>query len=255
MKSTIFFEAAALPQAAALPRAAALTKPAALLASVALLTAAHASADPAMSVVTLHTPDPMAYMDWAMKSGTAIGDAIDAELGGVCLSTAGFSGPGEIYYWHVFEDHADAMSASIYDEAVAAETAKLTVERRVAGADLYRVAMASSMELEAGDSFANWNIVISTDQPGLYMEQLSRILDAAGNNGFDDVSLNAYATLTGQAAGNMLVAVSAPDSARLGAFLDEMNSAWMGPIMASLSGIRSYEHGFAMQCTVVYVDD
>jgi hypothetical protein len=231
------------------------TKRTALFASIALLTAAHVSADPAMSVVTLHTPDPMAYMDWAMKSGPAIGDAIDAELGGICLSTAGFFGPGEMYYWHVFEDHADAMSASIYDEAVTAETAKLSVERRVAGADLYTVAMASPREWKAGDSFANWNIVISTDEPGLYMQQLSRILDAAGKNGFDDVFLNAYATLTGPMAGNMLVAVSAPDSARLGAFLDEMNSAWMGPIMAELAGIRAYEHGFAMQCTVVYVDD
>lgn len=232
-----------------------LTQPATLVASLALVSAAHVCADPAMSVVTVHTPDPMAYMDWAMNSGPAIGDAIDAELGGICLSTAGFFGPGEMYYWHVFEDHADAMSASIYDEAVTAEAAKLSVERRVAGANLYRVAMASPREWKAGDSFASWNIVISTDEPGLYLQQVSRIVDAAGKNGFDDVSLNAYATLTGPMAGDMLVAVGAPDAARLGEFLDEMNSAWMGPIMANLAGIRSYEHGFAMQCTVVYVDD
>ena len=228
-----------------------------LLAAVPLVATAHAVADPAMSVVTVNTADPMGYMQWAMASGPAIGDAIDAELGGICLATAGFFGPGELYYWHVFEDHADAMSASIYSEGVVKEAAKLEVQRRVTGANLYSVALslAGPAEFAVGDTFANWNIVVSTDEPGLYMQQLPKIIAAAKENGYDDISLNAYSTLTGPMAGDVLVAVGAPDPARLGAFLDELNSAWMAPIMANLAGIRSYEHGFGMQCTIVHVDD
>lgn len=226
-----------------------------LVASVTLISAAQVAADPAMSVVTVNTADPMAYMQWAKNSGPAIGEAIDAEVGGICLSTAGFFGPGETYYWHTFEDHEDAMSASIYDDAVAAETAKLSIERRVSGANLYSVVMAEPAEFKAGDTFASWNIVISTSEPALYRQQLSALLAAARSNGYDDISMNAYASLTGPMAGDMMVAVGAPDSARLGEFIDELNSPWMAPIMASLAGIRAYEHGFAMQCTVVYVDD
>jgi hypothetical protein len=226
-----------------------------LATAVALVAAAQVSARPAMSVVTVNAADPMAYLEWAKSSGPAIGDAIDAEMGGVCVALAGFYAPGELYYWHVFESHADAMAASIYDEDVGKEVAKLDMQRRASEANLYSVVMAEPSELEEGDTFTSWNLVISTDEPGLYMQQLPRLLSAARDIGFDDVSLNAYATLTGSNAGDMLVAVGAPDAERLGAFVDEFNNPAIGSILSSLGGIRSYEHGFAMECTVVYVDD
>ncbi|GIR71824.1 MAG: hypothetical protein CM15mP74_30750 [Halieaceae bacterium] len=34
-----------------------------------------------------------------------------AAVGGVCLPSAGYYGPGEIYYWHLFADHATAMGS------------------------------------------------------------------------------------------------------------------------------------------------
>jgi hypothetical protein len=226
-----------------------------LITAATLAAAAHVSAGPAMSVVTVNTADPMGYMDWARSSGPAIGDAIDAEVGGICLSMAGYFAPGELYYWHIFEDHADAMAASIYDDAVRAEAAKLDMQRRVSQANIYSVVMAEPAEMEVGDSFASWNLVVSTDEPSLYLRQLPQLLAAARESGFDDVTLNAYATLTGPMAGDMLIAVGAPEAERLGEFLDQLNNDTMGPILASLGGIRSYEHGFAMECHVVYVDD
>ena len=225
------------------------------LGAAVLASAAQVSANPAMSVVTVHTSDPMGYMKWAMESGPAIGEAIDAEMGGVCLATAGFASPGELYYWHLFEDHADAMSASLYDEDVAREVAKLEVERRISAAELYSVAMAPGGGYAVGDSFASWNIFVSTNEPSLYMQQVARIVSAAKENGFDDVNMSAYRTLTGPMAGKGLVAVGMPSSERLGEFIDQLGSDWMAPIMADLAGIREYVMGIAMECTVVHLDD
>ena len=42
-----------------------------LLAGAALTFATQVSATPAMSVVTVNTEDPVAYMEWAQKNGPA----------------------------------------------------------------------------------------------------------------------------------------------------------------------------------------
>ena len=38
---------------------------------------------PAMSVLTVNSKDPAAYMQWVQKSGPAIAESIDEEVGGV----------------------------------------------------------------------------------------------------------------------------------------------------------------------------
>lgn len=226
-----------------------------MLAAISLALTAQVSAAPAMSVFTINADDPMGYMKWAEKSGPAIGKAIDASLGGVCAATAGYYAPGELYYWHIFPDHATAMAASIYNESVQKELGKLDVRRSAARADAYRVVLGEPADLEEGDTFSNWNIVVATDEPERYVEQVAKINAAADENGFEDASLAVYAYLTGEEAGNMLVVVQAPSENRLGAFLDQMDSQWLAPIMADLSEIRTYRRGFMMNCTVVYSSD
>ncbi len=223
-----------------------------LLGAAAITVAAHAGATPAMSVLTVNTSDPMGYMQWAQGSGEAIAKSIDASLGGICVGTAGYWAPGELYYWHVFDDHATAMSASIYGKEVQAEVAKLKVDRVVSRADAFSAVYGDGADLSAGDSYAVWNLVVSTDDPGLYVQQIARINAAADNNGFKDASVDAYRYLTNEQAGDMLIVVRAPDTKRLGAFLDQLNSDWMAPIMADLASIRAYERGFMASCTVLY---
>lgn len=226
-----------------------------ILAAVSLTITAQVSATPAMSVLTINTQDRMAYMNWAQKSGPAIGKAIAASTGGVCAATAGYYAPGELYYWHIFPDHATGLAGSIYNETVQQELSKLDVERSVPRADALRVVMGRPAAFDEGDTFSNWNLVVATEEPARYMEQLARINTAASENGFEDVSLAAYAYLTGEEAGNFLVVAQAPNEKRLGAFLDQMDSEWMSPIMADVSKIRSYRRGFTMNCTVVYSGD
>ena len=81
---------------------------------LATFTAGQAWSRPAMNVLTINTKDPMAYMQWVKGSGAAIGASIDAGVGGLCLPSAGYYGPGELYYWHLFGDHATAMLSLIH---------------------------------------------------------------------------------------------------------------------------------------------
>lgn len=226
----------------------------ALLAGAALGIATQASATPAMSVVTVNTQDPIAYKKWAQDSGPAIGRAIDANLGGICISDAGFSAPGELYYWHIFRDHASAMGASVYNETVRNEAGKLKVKRTVSASDILSLVVGEEpLGWEVGDTFSNWDLIISTEDPSLYEQQLFRINDAASENGFGDITISAQSYLTGHNVGNMLVQVSAPTTTRLGEFLDQIDSDWIAPIMASLSGIRTYQRGYMINCTVTFV--
>ncbi len=226
----------------------------ALLAAALSSIAMQASATPAMSVVTINTEDPIGYLKWAQSSGPAIGRAIGATVGGVCISDAGFYAPGELYYWHLFRDHASAMGASVYNESVREEAKKLKVQRTVSESDVLSLVVGEEpLGFEVGDTFSNWNLVISTDDPGLYEQQLYRINDAASENSFGDISVSAQSYLTGENAGNLLVQVSAPTNTRLGEFLDHIDSDWIAPIMAGLSGIRTYERGFMINCTVTFV--
>ncbi|MEM1112486.1 MAG: hypothetical protein AAGI11_11320 [Pseudomonadota bacterium] len=225
-----------------------------LLAGAALCMASQAFATPAMTVVTVNTQDPVAYKQWAEESGPAIGRAINASLGGICISDAGFSAPGELYYWHIFRDHASALGASVYNETVRNEASKLKSKRTVSASEMLTMVVGEEpLGWEVGDTFSNWDLIISTEDVALYEQQLFRLNDAASENGFGDITISAQRYLTGANVGDMLVQMSAPTTTRLGEFLDQIDSDWMAPIMASLSGILSYQHGYVINCTVTSV--
>jgi len=227
----------------------------AFLAGVFFIMSTQAATRPAMSVVTVNTEDPVGYMEWAKENGKVIGEAIEATAGGVCLSISGFYQPGELYYWHTFRDHASAMGASIYNEDIIKAAKKLRVKRTISRSDALSLVMAEELLLDVGDTHSNWNLVISTQDPALYVQQLNRINDSAAKHGFGDVSLSVHSFLSGEDAGNLLVMVRAPSKVRLGNYLDQLNSDWMAPIMSGLSGIRDYDRGFVTNCTVTYVSD
>lgn len=212
-----------------------------------------AASGPAMSVLTVNTENPMRYAEWTMEHGAAIGASIDASVGGACIATTGYYQPGEVYYWHLFDSHQQAMAANPYNPTVQKALANLDIVRTVSQADAYSVVLGEPNNFAVGDQFANWNLIISTDVPSVYLEQVSALSTAAKANGFEDVSMAAYAYLSGEHAGKLLVVAQAPTGARLGAFLDNMSSSWAAPIMAKVSQIRDYDRGFTMNCSVTYV--
>ena len=207
---------------------------------------------PAMSVLTVNTKDPAAYLQWVQGSGEAIAESIDAAVGGICVPSAGFYGPGELYYWHLFSDHATAMGSEQYNPTVMKELKKLQVDRVVSRGDAYSVVMAEPGEYKVGDTFANWNIVISSDNQGQYLKEVARMSAAADENGFSDIRFTVYSYLSGENAGKLMAVVEAPNGNRLGAMLDELESDWASAILGDMAKVRQYEHGFTMNCRVVY---
>ena len=207
---------------------------------------------PAMSVLTVNTKDPAAYLQWVQGSGEAIAESIDAAVGGICVPSAGFYGPGELYYWHLFSDHATAMGSEQYNPTVMKELKKLQVDRVVSRGDAYSVVMAEPGEYEVGDTFANWNIVISSDNQAQYLKEVARMSAAADENGFSDIRFTVYSYLSGENAGKLMAVVEAPNGNRLGAMLDELESDWASAILGDMAKVRRYEHGFTMNCRVVY---
>ena len=157
-----------------------------------LVFSAVASATPAMTVLTVNTADPLAYAEWTKSSGEAIAKSVGAGAGGICLSSGGYYNPGELYYWHLFDSHASAMGANSYNKTVMGELKKLDVPRVVNRSDVYSVVMPSAGSYSRGDTFANWNVVVETDQPAAYMAGLQRMQAAAADNGFGDISFTGY---------------------------------------------------------------
>jgi len=217
--------------------------------------AGHAWARPAMNVLTINTKDPMSYMQWVKGSGAVIGESVAAAVGGVCLPSAGYYGPGEIYYWHLFADHATAMGAEQYNPTVMGELKKLKAERVVSRGDAYSVLMAESGDYAVGDTFSNWNIVVSTRDPAKYVSEVKRMSAAADENGFSDISFTIYQYLTGENAGKLMAVIQAPNGNRLGAMLDALETEWASRILGDMAKIRRYDHGFTMNCEVVHVTD
>ena len=207
---------------------------------------------PAMSVLTVNTKDPVAYLQWVQGSGEAIAESIDAAVGGICVPSAGFYGPGEMYYWHLFGDHATALGSEQYNPTVMKELKKLQVDRVVSRGDAYSVVMAEPGEYKVGDTFANWNIVISSDNQAQYLKEVARMSAAADENGFSDIRFTVYSYLSGENAGKLMTVVEAPNGNRLGAMLDELESDWASAILDDMAQVRQYEHGFTMNCRVVY---
>ncbi len=216
------------------------------------LAAGQAWSRPAMSVLTVNTKDPAAYLQWVQASGEAIAESIEAAVGGICVPSAGFYAPGELYYWHLFGDHATALGSEQYNPTVMKELKKLKVDRVVSRGDAYSVVMAEPGEYKVGDTFANWNIVISSDNQAQYLKEVARMSAAADENGFSDIRFTVYSYLSGENAGKLMAVVEAPNGSRLGAMLDELASDWASAILGDMAKVRQYEHGFTMNCRVVY---
>ena len=107
-----------------------------------------------------------------------------------------------------------------------------------------------------GTSTANYNLISSTNDVSGYASALTRMEDAAANNGFDDISVALYGSVTsGDRAGTVMASVQAPTSERLGAFFDQRNSAWMTQAMSEFNSIRTPVIDFMMTCTVLSVNN
>ena len=132
------------------------------------------------------------------------------------------------------------------------ELKKLKAQRVVSRGDAYSVLMAEPGAYQVGETFANWNIVVSTRDSAGYVSEVKRMSAAADENGFSDIRFTVYTYLTGENAGKLMAVIQAPNGNRLGAMLDELEEEWAATILGDMAKIRRYDHGFTMNCEVVY---
>lgn len=75
---------------------------------------------------------------------------------------------------------------------------------------------------------------------------------AEDENGLSDIRFTVYRYLSGENAGKLMAVVEAPNGNRLDAMLDALESEWASVILGDIAKVSRYEHGFTMNCRVVY---
>jgi len=196
-------------------------------------------------------------MQWAAGSGPAIGSAISATSSGICLPTAGFEESGDLFLYFLFPSGEIAMknaTASMTNETVIGEIAKLETARTVRLVDAYTVMNPADFSFEVGQSFSNWNIIVQTEAPADYVKEINAFQQSASKNGFGDIAMVAYGIDTGVHAGKVMASIQAPSADRLGAFMDARGSDWAKKHLKKFSKIREYKHGYMMECRVIQAE-
>ena len=102
-----------------------------LLLIMTFFAASFAFAMPAMNVFTINTSDPLGYLAWARDAGPVTGPPSNTSVGGVCMPSYGAEEVGDMYYFNIFDSHADSLSGNVYDPEIAAEIAKIADKRSV----------------------------------------------------------------------------------------------------------------------------
>ena len=115
--------------------------------------------------------------------------------------------------------------------------------------------IAEPGDYQVGQTFANWNIVVSTRDPSEYVNAVRRMSAAASENGFSDIRFTVYSYLTGENAGKLMAVIEAPDGNRLGAMLDALERDWAATVLDDMVRIRRYDHGSTMNCEVVQISE
>jgi len=132
---------------------------------------------------------------------------------------------------------------------------KIANKREIVRTDLMFVIKSGEIG-GVGETTANYNLISSTNDVSGYAEALTAMEAAAAENGFEDISVALWGSVTsGDRAGTVMASVQAPTSERLGAFFDERQSSWMTDAMSQFNAIRTPVIDFMMQCTTLSVNN
>ena len=212
-----------------------------------------------LNVITITTDDPVGYLKWLTESQPVFQEAQgdDVLASGICSPVAGGADVNEHYVWN-FAPSVSAMMSNpgfFSDINVQRAIRKIASKRVVTRRDLM-YSIKSGEVGAVGTSTANYNLISSTNDVSGYASALTRMENAAASNGFDDISVALYGSVTsGDRAGTVMASVQAPTPARLGAFFDQRDSAWMSEAMSEFNSIRTPVIDFMMTCTVLSVNN
>ncbi len=212
-----------------------------------------------LNVITITTDDPQGYVKWLTDSQpvfqAAQGDSALAQ--GICSPTAGGINVNEHYVWTIAPSVAAMMSNPGFftDKNVVREIRKIANKREVIRRDLMFVIKSGDIG-GVGETTANYNVISSAKDVSGYAAALTRMEEAASENGFGDISVALWGSVTsGDRAGTVMASVQAPTSERLGAFFDQRDSSWMTEAMSTFDSIRTPVVDFMMLCTTLSVNN
>ena len=212
-----------------------------------------------LNVITITTDDPQGYVEWLTESQpvfqAAQGDSALAQ--GICSPTAGGINVNEHYVWTIAPSVAAMMSNPGFftDKNVVREIRKIANKREVTRRDLMFVIKSGDIG-SVGETTANYNVISSTKDVSGYADALTRMEEAASENGFGDISVALWGSVTsGDRAGTVMASVQAPTSERLGEFFDQRDSSWMTEAMSTFDSIRIPVVDFMMLCTTLSVNN
>ena len=224
-----------------------------------LLSSAGIFAAQGLNVITITTDDPQGYVEWLTESQpvfqAAQGDSALAQ--GICSPTAGGINVNEHYVWTISPSVAAMMSNPEFftDKNVVREIRKIANKREVIRRDLMFVIKSGDIG-GVGETTANYNLISSTKDVSGYAAALTRMEEAASENGFGDIRVALWGSVTsGDRAGTVMASVQAPTSERLGEFFDQRDSSWMTEAMSTFDSIRTPVVDFMMLCTTLSVNN
>tara|TARA_X000001036_G_scaffold352834_1_gene334079 strand:- start:370 stop:1095 length:726 start_codon:yes stop_codon:yes gene_type:complete len=212
-----------------------------------------------LNVITITTDNPQDYVEWLTASQPVFQEAQgDSQLAqGICSPSAGGVYTNEHYVWTIAPSVSAMMSNPGFftDKNVTRALRKIANKREVVRRDLMFVIKSGEIG-GVGETTANYNLISSTDDVSGYAAALTAMEKAAASNGFADISVALWGSVTsGDRAGTVMASVSAPTSERLGAFFDERQSSWMTDAMSKFNSIRTPVVDFMMQCTTLSVNN
>ena len=142
-----------------------------IMISAILVMSSFGFAAPAMSVFTINTSDPVAYMEWARGSGKALAEINNVVSSGVCQPGYGAEEFGDMYYWSLFENHADSISGNPADPVYVREISEY---QELAQANGFEDITLEAYQINTGDYTGQLMVVIQ----GPTSQRLGAFLDS-----------------------------------------------------------------------------
>jgi len=214
-----------------------------LISSTVIFACASVQAEPVMNLITINTNDPAGYAAWAKSSAPTLIEANNAMAMGLCSPTSGAQEMGDHYLWTFFDSQVTVWSNDPMNPTVAAEVAKMDVERRIRMWDNWRIVRAA----EVSEKGYYYNLYVKTDNPGGYIAALDRVYAEMQERGYD-LTMQIFMGDTGETAGMVMVSLGSSDRAEVGRMMDARSEGWFQQALAGLDGTREIVHGFSLMC-------
>jgi hypothetical protein len=198
-----------------------------------------ALAESTMLIATVETADPPGYAQF-VKELTALQQEAGAKLtAGVWAPIAAGDAVAVAYY---VADYASAKDW-LHAQAIMGENQKIGALRQNMDAKRTITAVTAYRQIRDQGEYPDGKVLNTNVRPkdaAAYAKALDELDAAMDKNGFDDIKLNVWAVSAGgDLAGVQLVSIQAPNSERLGAFMDASGQPWIQKWLADAGPLRT----------------